>query len=287
MSDRGQRTTSFYDRYLRQTSLSRIRHVETENMNTIHLIREQLHDYNRNFRIYSDNVYHTVEVLNQVLSRTTIRQEPLSPIINDVSQNVTTNDDPIITSLFYTVFPLTTATNTNRLNRATIDQAIERVTYDSSLINRNTSCPIMLDDFNNGDPLIRLRHCGHMFREPAIQHWFTWNVRCPVCRHDIREVEPNPDLNETNPDLNETNPDLNETQVPPLINENRRSQNINTSNSNSNNPTLLNNISSLLTSYINRELRRNDISMNQINDLLYTFDIDLPFLQNDFSRPQE
>jgi hypothetical protein len=100
-------------------------------------------------------------------------------------------------------------------------------------------------------------------------------------------VEPNPDLNETNPDLNETNPDLNETQVPPLINENRRSQNINTSNSNSNNPTLLNNISSLLTSYINRELRRNDISMNQINDLLYTFDIDLPFLQNDFSRPQE
>ena len=37
----------------------------------------------------------------------------------------------------------------------------------------------------------RIRHCGHCFHSQCISEWFTMNTRCPVCRHDIRDLQPN------------------------------------------------------------------------------------------------
>ncbi len=34
----------------------------------------------------------------------------------------------------------------------------------------------------------RIRACGHCFHESCIMQWFTMNTRCPVCRHDIRNL---------------------------------------------------------------------------------------------------
>lgn len=59
--------------------------------------------------------------------------------------------------------------------------------YDNELQLTNISCPITLEDFQQGDNVRQIRHCGHTFREPAIQNWFRQNVRCPVCRYDIRD----------------------------------------------------------------------------------------------------
>ena len=36
----------------------------------------------------------------------------------------------------------------------------------------------------------RIRHCGHCFHGQCINEWFTMNTRCPVCRHDIRDLQP-------------------------------------------------------------------------------------------------
>ena len=33
----------------------------------------------------------------------------------------------------------------------------------------------------------RIRHCGHTYHRSCIESWFLLSVRCPVCRHDIRE----------------------------------------------------------------------------------------------------
>ncbi len=32
-----------------------------------------------------------------------------------------------------------------------------------------------------------IRHCNHGFHRTCIDNWFSQNIRCPVCRHDIRE----------------------------------------------------------------------------------------------------
>ena len=34
------------------------------------------------------------------------------------------------------------------------------------------------------------RQCGHSFHRGCIVNWLSLSVRCPVCRHDIREASP-------------------------------------------------------------------------------------------------
>ena len=36
----------------------------------------------------------------------------------------------------------------------------------------------------------RLNVCNHIFHSQCINTWFEHSVRCPVCRHDIREAGP-------------------------------------------------------------------------------------------------
>jgi hypothetical protein len=73
-----------------------------------------------------------------------------------------------------------------------ITRATETYSYNISE-ESNTQCPITLDEFQENENVCRIRHCGHTFRENALRNWFQQNVRCPVCRYDIRtNNEPNP-----------------------------------------------------------------------------------------------
>lgn len=36
--------------------------------------------------------------------------------------------------------------------------------------------------------MARLRHCRHVYHRTCLTTWFQSSVRCPVCRHDIRET---------------------------------------------------------------------------------------------------
>jgi hypothetical protein len=49
----------------------------------------------------------------------------------------------------------------------------------------NTNCAICQDSVTCAT---RLRHCGHCFHGACIEQWFSMSPRCPVCRHDIRNV---------------------------------------------------------------------------------------------------
>ena len=69
-----------------------------------------------------------------------------------------------------------------------IDNASEIITYTSDMSsNYSTRCPITLEDFQEGDNVRRIHHCNHLFGTTAFDNWFERNVRCPVCRFDIRE----------------------------------------------------------------------------------------------------
>ena len=52
----------------------------------------------------------------------------------------------------------------------------------------DTPCSICQDVINQGDEVRRLNHCHHVFHRNCIDTWYQRNVRCPVCRHDIRNV---------------------------------------------------------------------------------------------------
>ena len=68
-----------------------------------------------------------------------------------------------------------------------ISNAVEIFNYSEDNPSPHRRCPITMDEFNMDDRVTRIRQCGHMFHEDAINNWFRVNVRCPVCRYDIRE----------------------------------------------------------------------------------------------------
>jgi hypothetical protein len=66
-------------------------------------------------------------------------------------------------------------------------ESATRVARFGDIINPlNTSCPISLENFNENDQVLIIRHCDHIFSNPGLISWFRTNCRCPVCRYDIR-----------------------------------------------------------------------------------------------------
>jgi len=79
------------------------------------------------------------------------------------------------------------APTSQQIEDATEDIVFNEENYD--LINE-TRCPITLEDFQENQTLVRIRRCGHVFSQDSFQNWFRQSVRCPVCRHDIRDNIP-------------------------------------------------------------------------------------------------
>ena len=65
-------------------------------------------------------------------------------------------------------------------------QATRLVQYRSIANPLNESCPISLERFYDDEFVTQIIFCGHIFNTMQIHIWFEGNVRCPVCRYDIR-----------------------------------------------------------------------------------------------------
>lgn len=69
-----------------------------------------------------------------------------------------------------------------------IDEATEMILY-SNLSHdekeRNPTCPITLEGFQDHDTVLKIKHCGHMFKERYLKRHFRTSSKCPVCRHSI------------------------------------------------------------------------------------------------------
>jgi hypothetical protein len=70
-----------------------------------------------------------------------------------------------------------------------------RVIYNEIINPLNSSCPITLERFEDNTECTQIIGCGHLFNHAGLQQWLRGNVRCPICRYDIRNI--NDDTNET------------------------------------------------------------------------------------------
>ena len=64
--------------------------------------------------------------------------------------------------------------------------ATETISFSSIENPSYTRCPISHESFVDSSHVCRITHCGHYFDPESLYTWFTRNVRCPVCRYDIR-----------------------------------------------------------------------------------------------------
>jgi hypothetical protein len=97
-----------------------------------------------------------------------------------------------------------------------IATATRRITYSVTDLSLNARCPIRLEDFVEGQQICQIIHCRHAFTEESIHDWFQTNVRCPVCRYDVRDYRaPEPEIEHTDSSMNS----LIENMLQDLINE--------------------------------------------------------------------
>ena len=91
-------------------------------------------------------------------------------------------NNPTISNLFRTFFdPIQIFPTPSQIETAT------RVVRFSDIINPlNSSCPISLENFNDNDQVLIIRHCNHVFSNTGLTSWFRSSCVCPICRYDIR-----------------------------------------------------------------------------------------------------
>lgn len=71
-----------------------------------------------------------------------------------------------------------------------INNACEDLSFNSIMNPLNSSCPITLERFTNESRVTQILFCGHCYSSQALRTWFRSNVRCPICRYDIRNYNP-------------------------------------------------------------------------------------------------
>lgn len=76
--------------------------------------------------------------------------------------------------------------------RAQIENSTRVIRYSEIENPTNQSCPITLDRFENDSTVTQILQCGHIFTPSGIESWLQTNVRCPVCRYDIRSYRAPP-----------------------------------------------------------------------------------------------
>ena len=88
-----------------------------------------------------------------------------------------------VTSLNFGSFlnPVPVFPSSEQIENATIISSYGNLTRQP-----NSLCPIRNTEFDDNDTVIQLNHCGHIFYINEFYGWFRENVRCPLCRHDIR-----------------------------------------------------------------------------------------------------
>jgi hypothetical protein len=230
--------------------------------------------YNKNIRDYNDNMRLYLEVIRH--NQRNIRNNYDYTFYSPPTTRRTSN---MLSSLFT---PLQNISLQDVIVTPTTEQianATEIIQFNEAISNNNISCPITLDSFVNGENVCRIKHCSHLFKQNALHDWFRRNVRCPVCRYDIRDYENEVVVDNETDDDNDVDDEYSEI-VNELLNENiQRESSTQTSTQN---PTQTNytrnvsNVTNVIREFINNELAHLPTDLtSSASELLYTFDIPL------------
>lgn len=161
--------------------------------------------YNENMRRYQDNLLELIRYIQR--SENNNESFPAASASSTANpfqrRTYSTTRSPLFTTAaaldiglgnrIFDFFQNVTVSPTTRQ----IENATTHFLYNSMNINQ-TQCPITLENFEENEELCRINHCGHTFKKTAILNWFQQNVRCPVCRYDIRTNNPPTSNSSTN-----------------------------------------------------------------------------------------
>lgn len=142
----------------------------------------------------SDNDYTNDDMTHDILTNimTQLMQNFMSqPVQQRTSRSHRQTENDIQYSIMSTTIPLLRRSLNVQPNMDPIivrptDQQIARGSQIVSTTATEELCSICQESMAHSE-VRRINHCRHMFHQQCIDHWFERNVRCPVCRWDIRE----------------------------------------------------------------------------------------------------
>jgi hypothetical protein len=110
------------------------------------------------------------------LGTTAADQQFLNSLLNIFAQP----DLTLMTGIFNLPEPVVVSPSNEVLSNAS---DILTATADHS----GVQCMVCLEHLVAGQELRKLRFCRHVFHRSCIDTWFERTVRCPICRHDVRD----------------------------------------------------------------------------------------------------
>lgn len=204
---------TFRNREPTSNNNNRNNNIDLDESNIIYAL---MSEYNFNIREYNSNIRLFLNHLDRIRereprhnSRERETYNTRTPYVDHVRNNTratnnntnaniryanphrTTTTRPYATSqlLSYVLYPTNQSLFSDVIVHPTENEilnATELINYNDNNNYNNNTCPITLEEFNHGERICQIKHCGHIFREEALRNWFRRNVRCPVCRYDIR-----------------------------------------------------------------------------------------------------
>jgi len=182
------------------------------------LLQMYIHFYNQTTQ-QMDTLYDLQhEIIENIQSLVTSRRRATMPRRTMFRENVPVyvasgvqGTPPVDTLLrsFYDNVPVVATREQQRA--ATLSTTFSRIVEPL-----NNRCPITLERFEPNSQVMQLTRCNHIFSPTAIQSWLQNNVRCPVCRHDIRSSRSNEETKEEET-LEESKEDNSPPNVPNIV----------------------------------------------------------------------
>jgi len=140
-------------------------------------ILEMIHEYNNNMR----RMIYLLETTETRVS--TNRRNSLFTV--DATSILTSLFDPSGTSILSSLFDPPRGGMTNDEIDAETTLSLYQPMSDASNNPIVDTCPITMETLQGGDSVLRINHCGHVFKEGALRTWLVRDGRCPVCRGSV------------------------------------------------------------------------------------------------------
>ena len=142
-----------------------------------YLVLRIISQYNRNNEDYNQNMSSLIHIMQTITS-----SRPPPPPVNELFSFDFTSS---ASNLVDTLLPLFSANRTTHLSPTDISNGTVVYAYQREEGAADLTCPITLETIHEGESVMKINRCNHVFKEQSLRRWFERNQRCPVCRGEL------------------------------------------------------------------------------------------------------
>jgi len=160
--------------------------LQEQNLSTILSLRRRTENRSSS-NSYVSNTYTSNPLTSNPLTSNPFTSNPFTSNVY-TPQRQTSNNRNLYSAIYNT-------RNQSRLSAVEISYSTYTTNYSDIQNPMNSSCPITFQQFDSSQNVMVINHCRHIFNERSLRSWFTYNTRCPLCRHNLRASVSDPSSN--------------------------------------------------------------------------------------------